>query len=241
MRVSSMTDIGKNREMNEDFLFVSKTPVGNLPNLFIVADGMGGHNAGEYASRRSVEIITDELMRSREKAPEKLLEQAVQKANSMILEAAQNDSAKQGMGTTIVALAVIEEKACVANVGDSRLYIVNETIRQITEDHSLVAEMVRKGELKQSQAMDHPDKNIITRAVGVAPKLKVDFFERELHTGDFVLLCSDGLTNMVSEEEIMEIVNHADTLEESTEKLVEAANGNGGKDNITVILIEPFN
>lgn len=241
MRVSSMTDIGKNREMNEDFLFVSKTPVGNLPNLFMVADGMGGHNAGEYASRRSVEIITDELMRSQEKAPEKLLEQAVQKANSVILESAQNDPAKQGMGTTIVALAIIEEKACVANVGDSRLYIVDETIRQITEDHSLVAEMVRKGELEQSQAKDHPDKNIITRAVGVAQKLKVDFFERELHTGDLVLLCSDGLTNMVSEEEIMKIVNHADTLEESTEKLVEAANENGGKDNITVILIEPFN
>ncbi|MCI8992580.1 MAG: Stp1/IreP family PP2C-type Ser/Thr phosphatase [Eubacterium sp.] len=241
MKVSSMTNIGRNREMNEDFLFVSKTPVGNLPNLFIVADGMGGHNAGEYASRRSVEIITDELMRSQEKSPEKLLEQAVQKANSAILEAAQNDPSKQGMGTTIVALSLIKEKACVANVGDSRLYILEETIRQVTQDHSLVAEMVRKGELEKSQANDHPDKNIITRAVGVAPKLKVDYFERELHLGSYVLMCSDGLTNMVGDEDILEIVNRADTLEEGTEKLVETANENGGKDNITVILIEPFN
>lgn len=240
MRASSMTDIGKNRDMNQDFLFLSKTSVGNLPNLFIVADGMGGHKAGEYASKRSVEIITESLIQSQETAPERLLKQAVQKANYAILEAAENDPAKQGMGTTIVALTVIDEKACIANVGDSRLYILDDGIRQITQDHSLVAEMVRKGELEQSQAKKHPDKNIITRAVGVADELKVDFFERELHPGDRVLLCSDGLTNMVSDEEILEIVNTGGNLQDSAEKLVEKANENGGRDNITVILVEPF-
>jgi protein phosphatase len=241
MKACSRTDIGKNREMNQDFLFVSETPVGSLPNLFVVADGMGGHNAGEFASRRSVEVIVEEVLKEKEKAPAALLEYAILKANQEILEAAQADEAKQGMGTTIVAVTIEDSQACIANVGDSRLYVVcNDGIRQITEDHSLVEEMVRKGELAREKAKEHPDKNIITRAVGVVSELQVDFFEVELHKEDKLLLCSDGLTNMVSEEQIAAILNSGMPLAYATEQLIDAANDNGGSDNITVIVVEPF-
>ena len=129
----------------------------------------------------------------------------------------------------------------VANVGDSRLYLINhEAIRQITRDHSLVEEMVRLGEMDKADAKDHPDKNIITRAVGVVPELSVDFFEVELKPGDIVLMCSDGLTNMIEDEEIKKIVLGQRDIVEKAEKLIDTANENGGKDNITVVLIEPF-
>ena len=130
---------------------------------------------------------------------------------------------------------------CVANVGDSRLYVINqEEITQITRDHSLVEEMIRLGEMNKSEAKEHPDKNIITRAVGVAKDLEVDFFEVGLKSGDIVLLCSDGLTNMIEDDEIKRIVLSQRDIVERAEKLVETANENGGKDNITVVLINPF-
>jgi serine/threonine protein phosphatase PrpC len=145
------------------------------------------------------------------------------------------------MGTTVVAATVIGDHLHVANVGDSRLYLINhEAIRQITRDHSLVEEMVRLGEMDKADAKDHPDKNIITRAVGVVPELSVDFFEVELKPGDTVLMCSDGLTNMIEDEEIKKIVLGQRDIVEKAEKLIDTANENGGKDNITVVLIEPF-
>ena len=130
----------------------------------------------------------------------------------------------------------------ILNIGDSRLYLINEkgTIRQITQDHSLVEEMIRLGEMNKSEAKEHPDKNIITRAVGVAKDLEVDFFEVGLKSGDIVLLCSDGLTNMIEDDEIKRIVLSQRDIVERAEKLVETANENGGKDNITVVLINPF-
>ena len=144
------------------------------------------------------------------------------------------------MGTTIVALTILGNRLCIANVGDSRLYVVNQKIHQITRDHSLVEEMVRLGEMDKEVAKDHPDKNIITRAIGALPEVLVDFFEVEIEEGDTVLMCSDGLTNMVEDEEIRNIVmGQRDTVEKA-EKLVATANQNGGKDNITVIVIEPF-
>ena len=241
MKTFSMTHIGRRREMNQDYMYTSETAVGTLPNLFLVADGMGGHKAGEYASRFTVEKIVETISESDQTEPVAALKEALTEANRCLMEEANLDAAKSGMGTTLVAATVIGDRLHVANVGDSRLYLINhEAIRQITRDHSLVEEMVRLGEMDKADAKDHPDKNIITRAVGVAPELSVDFFEVRLKPDETILMCSDGLTNMIEDEKIKRIVLGQRDIVEKAEKLIEAANGNGGKDNITVVLIEPF-
>ena len=227
--------------MNQDYMYTSTTPVGSLPNLFVVADGMGGHNAGEYASRFTVDKMVEVISQNRQQEPVAAMKEALTEANSQMLEEAGADPSKSGMGTTIVAATVIGDLLHVANIGDSRLYVIDhEAIRQITRDHSLVEEMVRLGEMDKAAAKVHPDKNIITRAIGVTRELAVDFFEVELRPGDMILLCSDGLTNMVEDEEIKEIVLEQKNIVEKAEKLINTANENGGKDNITVVLIEPF-
>lgn len=236
----SITDIGKKRKLNEDYVFTSGEPIGNLSNVFIVADGMGGHKAGDYASKYTVETIVAQIQKSFEKNPVKILSKAIEIANAHIRAKSKEDESLEGMGTTVVAATLMGKYLQVANVGDSRLYVVNDGIKQITRDHSLVEEMVRMGGIDRVQARNHPDKNIITRAIGVSDKVEVDFFSVELKPGDVVLMCSDGLTNMLEDEVIREILHQEGTLEVKAEELVKAANNNGGKDNIAVILIEPF-
>lgn len=240
LRSYAITDIGQKRKLNQDFIYLSETPVGNLPNVFIVADGMGGHNAGDYASRYAVEIVVEEISASLEKNPIKILGKAVEKANIMIRERAQSDVTLIGMGTTMVIATCIGQYLEVANVGDSRLYVINETIEQVTRDHSLVEEMVRMGGIDRASARNHPDKNIITRAIGARDTVETDFFNLELKQGDMVLLCSDGLTNMVEDDEIHRILTGEGTLKKRVEELVRLANQNGGKDNISAIVIEPL-
>ena len=240
MKTFSMTHIGKRREMNQDYVFTSETAVGNLPNLFLVADGMGGHKAGEYASRFTVDTIVESVKASRETEPVAIMKEAVTKANELLIEEARADEKKSGMGTTIVVATILGKKLYVANVGDSRLYLVNREISQITRDHSLVEEMVRLGEMDKAEAKDHPDKNVITRAIGAIPDVVIDFFEVELEEEDTVLMCSDGLTNMIEDEDIKKIILTQRDIAEKAEKLVMTANENGGKDNITVVVIEPF-
>ncbi|MBQ9122933.1 MAG: Stp1/IreP family PP2C-type Ser/Thr phosphatase [Lachnospiraceae bacterium] len=236
----SITDIGKKRKLNEDYVFTSREPIGNLSNVFIVADGMGGHKAGDYASKYTVETIVAEIQRSFEKNPVKILSKAIEIANAHIREKSMEDESLEGMGTTVVAATLMGKYLQVANVGDSRLYVVNEEIKQITRDHSLVEEMVRMGGIDRQEARNHPDKNIITRAIGVSDKVEVDFFSVELRPGDIILMCSDGLTNMLEDEDIREILRKSSDLESKAGELVKTANNNGGKDNIAVILIEPF-
>ncbi len=154
--------------MNQDYMYTSETPVGNLPNLLILADGMGGHNAGDYASRYTVETIVDFVRTSSEVSPIAIIKKAIQRANKAVMEKAQTDIDLEGMGTTVVVATVQGHDLCVANVGDSRLYLVGQLFRQITKDHSYVQEMVRRGEISQEVARMHPDRNIITRAVGGA-------------------------------------------------------------------------
>lgn len=240
MKTFSISDIGKNREMNQDYVYTSENAVGNLPNLFIVADGMGGHKAGEFASKFTVETIVESVRTNEQKEPVRIIEEAIQTANRELIQKARQDETMAGMGTTVVVVTVIGDKAFVANVGDSRMYVIGKEISQITRDHSLVEEMVRMGELAKDAAKDHPDKNIITRAVGVAQDVDVDFFEVELYPQDYILMCSDGLTNMVEDEDIRRIVQSQRDVAERVEKLVETANDHGGQDNITVVVIEPF-
>lgn len=240
MKTFSMTDIGKRREINQDYMFTSETAVGNLPNLFLVADGMGGHKAGEYASRFTVDAIVEAVRNSKETEPVTIMKEAVTRANDMLIEEAHADETKSGMGTTIVAATFLGEKLYIANVGDSRLYVVNHEISQITRDHSLVEEMVRLGEMNKEEAKVHPDKNIITRAIGAVNELVIDFFEVEVQPEDTILMCTDGLTNMIEDEDIRKIIIGQRDIAEKAEKLIETANANGGKDNITVVVIEPF-
>lgn len=239
MKSYCLTDVGVKRSMNQDFVYASDQPVGNLSNLYIVADGMGGHNAGDLASRYTVETMVDYIESAEEKRPIPLLEAAVEAANRKVMEKAMADKKLEGMGTTVVAATVQDDCLYVANVGDSRLYVLDAGIHQITRDHSLVEEMVRAGQLGKEEARNHPEKNIITRAVGVKNKVRIDFFDVGLYSGDKFLLCSDGLTNMVEDEEILEFVRKEASLEAAAHRLVATANRNGGKDNISVVLVEP--
>ncbi|MBR6478320.1 MAG: Stp1/IreP family PP2C-type Ser/Thr phosphatase [Lachnospiraceae bacterium] len=235
----SITDVGKKRQVNEDSVCVRENSVGALPNLFIVADGMGGHKAGDRASQETVEIMLNSIENSHEKDPKIILRNALAEANLRVFCDAYGSDELEGMGTTVVAATVLDKTLYVMNVGDSRLYLMNaDGIRQITVDHSLVEELVRKGVLAREKARNHPKKNIITRAVGVMTTVEPDFFVVDLNAGDKVLLCSDGLSNMLEDEELLKIGRAEGTLEERARLMVDEANGNGGKDNISVILIE---
>ena len=241
MRFFSETDVGQKRRMNQDYVFVSSEPVGNLPNLFVVADGMGGHNAGDYASSHGVQTMVKEIRNDADYNPVKVLRHAIESANTEIFERALNNSDFAGMGTTLVVCTIVGHYAYIANIGDSRLYVIERQIRQITKDHSLVQEMVRLGELDAEEARNHPKKNIITRALGAEKTVNVDFFDLRLERESIILMCSDGLSNMVEDWKMEEIIldSHR-TLSEKGRTLVREANRNGGKDNIAIVLIEPF-
>ncbi len=241
MKAFSMTDIGMIRKINQDYIFSSENAVGNFPNLFLVADGMGGHKAGDYASRVCVKTVVESIENSCLKTEIGVLEEAIKNANRRIYTDALNNSELQGMGTTLVVAVITKDDILyVANIGDSRLYIVNKTeIKQITEDHSYVEDLIRKGEIKRSEARSHPRKNVITRAIGASSQVMVDYFEVPLRDGDKILLCSDGLCNMVDDREIQYIIeSYSEETETAVKELVKRANENGGRDNISTILIK---
>lgn len=237
METYCQTDVGLKRNSNQDFVYASDQKVGRLPSLLIVADGMGGHAAGDLASRVCVETMVSSIESSGQTETIPILAEAVQKANRAVLKKAAEKPVYAGMGTTIVAAVIDGNTLYVANVGDSRLYLIDDDrIDQITLDHSLVAEMVRSGRISPEQMRNHPEKNIITRAVGGEENVKADFFDVGLHKGDVVLLCSDGLTNMVEDEQIFRIIRREKTLRDAGQKLISAANSAGGRDNISVVL-----
>lgn len=240
MESFAMTDIGSRRQVNQDYVYCSDDAVGLLPNLYIVADGMGGHKAGDFASRYSVSEFEKEIKEQKARTIIGSMEGAVRLVNERLLKEAEAEPEYQGMGTTFVAACITQESLYVLNIGDSRLYLLSEkgTIRQITQDHSLVEEKILRGEIERKDAKNHPEKNVITRALGAAEQVVPDFFEVELEAGDYVLLCSDGLTNMVEDINIKEIILQKDaSLEEKAEKLIDLANENGGKDNISLVLV----
>lgn len=238
LRAWGMKDVGRCRDINQDYIFLSEEPMGNLPNLFLVADGMGGHRAGDLASEYTVSRVCEAVTKSMQKIPFQILKGAFQYANQKLIEKAGESPAYAGMGTTLVAVTVQDDTAYVANVGDSRLYKIGGTIEQITEDHSLVEEMVRMGEISKEEARNHPEKNIITRAIGVSETVEPDYFDTKLEKGECLLLCSDGLSNMLEDAQIKEILDRRTDLRSGAEELVREANRNGGKDNIAVVLIE---
>ena len=228
------------RQVNQDYVFTTGKPLGILQNLFVVADGMGGHQAGDYASKCTVEVMIKEIAKSEGEDIERVLVKAIKAANREIIKEASGDEHLKGMGTTVVAATVKEQMLYFANVGDSRLYLINDKIRQLSKDHSLVEEMVRLGGIKAEEARNHPDKNIITRAIGVKENVEPDIYEYRLKKGDIILMCTDGLSNMVEDEDMFNIVKGSRDVVEAVQMLIEKANSNGGRDNIGVIVAEPL-
>jgi len=239
MRVFGKTDIGVVRKANQDYLFYSQNPVGALPNLFIVADGMGGHKAGDYASRLSVETFVKYVKQAPADVPLRIVDDGIRHVNRTVMEEAGANEDYKGMGTTFVAAFIKDAKLFVANIGDSRLYLIDDQINQVTEDHSFVWAMLRAGEITKEEAKVHPERNVITRAIGAGWEIKVDFFEVDLEKGDIILMCSDGLTNMVEDKDILDIVT-CNYIGDAANELIGQAKRNGGLDNITVIIIDPF-
>lgn len=231
------TDIGKKRSMNQDNLFFSDEPVGSLPNLYIVADGMGGHKAGDYASSYAVNQFVDYVKQCGEENPITVMKRGIAAVNEGVLAASREREELSGMGTTFVCAVVSGNHLYVANIGDSRLYLLDkDEIRQITLDHSLVEELIRTGQLNPLKVRNHPEKNIITRAIGVNEEAIPDFFELELHMDERILMCSDGLSNMVEDDELLSIIMETDKPNTAVERLIERANYYGGKDNIAALV-----
>ena len=240
MEAFALTDVGIERKINQDYVYFTLKQTGHLPNLFIVADGMGGHKAGDVASRYTVDEFVSLIENATEKDDITVISEAVTKVNTMLLEKAKESPDYTGMGTTLVVATIKDEMLRVANVGDSRLYVIGtDGIRQITRDHSLVEEMVSMGEIDRKEARTHKRKNIITRAIGGDSYVEAEMFCVELMPDDIIMMCSDGLTNMIEDEDIFKIVKQNLPLDKTAETLVDTANSNGGKDNISVILIKP--
>jgi protein phosphatase len=226
---SARSDKGRQRPGNEDNYHV------RVP-LFVVADGMGGAQAGEVASKTAVEVFQHGLPNGPGSEEERLAG-LVARANARIHELAQGDDQRAGMGTTLTAAYMGEEDLAVAHVGDSRLYVLRDgQLEQRTDDHSLVGELVRRGELSAQEAEEHPQRSIITRALGPEGEVAVDHYTWPVRDGDVYLLCSDGLTSMIPDTEIAEILTGTSSLEEATARLIRSANDAGGRDNITVVL-----
>lgn len=238
MKAFAATDVGKVREVNQDCVFSSTGPVGCFPNLFIVADGMGGHKAGDIASRLTVDSVVDKLSKINSKDYISVITDTIIKVNKEVIDKAAESQDYAGMGTTLVVATVFDNILKVANVGDSRLYVIGEDIIQITRDHSLVEEMVTNGQLDRADARVDKRKNIITRAIGGESKVEAEMFSVELKPEDKILMCSDGLSNMVDDTEILEIINREPDIEKAARMLIDAANENGGKDNISVVIVE---
>ena len=236
-----LTDTGRVRPHNEDYVDFSvptdPQQQARKGAIFLVADGMGGHQAGEVASRGAVETTIQRYYADTSRDVGKSLVRAVQAANQQIHAQAQTDPSKSGMGTTLVAAVILGRKVYVANVGDSRAYLINNSsMAQITEDHSWVEEQVRAGLLTPEQAKRHPQRNLVTRALGSKPSVEVDLFEGKVSTGDVIFLCSDGLTGRVEDHEIAAIVRDHPP-HEAAQLLVDAANERGGSDNITILIV----
>lgn len=223
------TDVGRIRPQNEDSL-VARDP------LFAVADGMGGHEAGEVASEIAIETLTAQAPAT---ADARALGRAVMAANRAIIHAAENGIGKAGMGTTMTAAVLEKTKLVVAQVGDSRAYLLHEgRLSRITRDHSLMADMIEAGQITEEESRWHPQRSVITRALGSDPEMIPDLFELELDEGDRILLCSDGLSGMVYDEELQQILSDHYEPQECADALIEAANNNGGHDNITAIVMD---
>lgn len=239
MEAFALTDVGSVRNVNQDYVYYSTEPVGKLPNLFIVADGMGGHRAGDLASKYTVETFVKLVSEYKGEGPITIIKDAIKKVNELLIEKALESDDYDGMGTTIVVATIIGQSLYIANVGDSRLYVLDDELSQITRDHSYVEEMVDIGQMNREDENYKIKKNIITRAIGASHAVMADFFEIRLKPDTTILMCSDGLSGMVDDWEIKKILNEGRDIKSTVRHLINTANINGGKDNIGIVLIKP--
>jgi protein phosphatase len=237
MKVFSLSDVGRVRETNEDYCYCSLDD-----RLFIVADGLGGHNAGEVAAKKAVEIISSdvtELMNKEEFVFDRDMETILDKVNREIMESANKVEAYSGMATTLVMAHIDGDVLNLAHIGDSRAYLIESgKIVQLTKDHSLVEELVKIGSISKDEAKNHPSRNIITSALGTKDKFLFDINAYKVTASEYLVLCTDGLSDVVNDDRILEIVTNHESIQEVCHKLVETANEAGGYDNITVICVE---
>ena len=237
MKVAYSTDVGKTKDLNEDSLYLNEDL-----GLFIVADGMGGHNAGEVASNLAVTIIgafIAEGLASAHNAAE-LVRSAVEKANEIILQKSLHQTAWSEMGTTVLVALLQDDQAIIAHVGDSRAYMLRDgALEQLTEDHTFVAEWLKEGLITKEEARTHSQRHGLTEAVGVTDEVEIDVSVRPWDDSGCLLLCSDGLTDMIEDEEILDILTSSTEPAHACRRLVDAANQKGGRDNITVVLVCP--
>ena len=239
MNVWGITDRGKIREQNQDAFAHQVLPDGRV--IALVCDGMGGARAGNIASSMAVDIFMETFLQEEQGTGDlERMKRAAELANQQIFQRAERDASCVGMGTTLVAALADPEEALILNEGDSRAYHISEEggILQVTRDHSLVEDLVERGELTRDQARVHPHKNLITRALGADPDLKTDTFRRGLSEGDFLLLCSDGLSNVVSEQEMLYEVVHGGEACTCCRRLLDIALQRGAPDNVTAVLIQ---
>lgn len=237
------TDIGKTRKNNEDSFVTKKYDNGLF--LAVVADGMGGHVGGQIASSvavksitESVDALNDSLYSCSARKIKTELIKILKKANSAVYEFSEKKSEYDGMGTTVVVCLVVKDRLYVCNVGDSRLYVIDDNIRQITKDHSLVTELLDAGIITSEQAKDHPQRNMITKAIGTDEDVDPDLFSLTLADGKTILICTDGLSTMVPDEYILEVIKNTESCENAVSKLITKANDNGGQDNITAVVVK---
>jgi protein phosphatase len=241
LKFAAGTDKGLLREINEDSFMIIHG-CSSSPYVFILADGMGGHNCGEIASRMTVDCVSESIsnnsIRFDDANMREELCRVVEQANRAVYEKARDNNEFAGMGTTLTMAVIGSTELIAAHVGDSRLYMIREgEMQQLTQDHSYIGELLRSGSLTREEAENHPHRNVITRAVGSSPDIDVDIISQEIRKNDIFILCTDGLTNMVSDDEICGIVKENEP-EAACTKLIEAANRQGGDDNITVIVIK---
>ena len=239
MRIYSKIDIGKERSLNQDAFFAGE--ISQDIAFAVVCDGMGGANAGEIASQTAVKTISEYIINSYRRKITiqdflKILKNAILSANITIYDMAEKDENLKGMGTTVVVAVVKGNEVAIAHVGDSRIYLVNDELTQLTRDHSVVQTLIESGEISPEDAALHPRKNVITRALGVESDVAVDTAEVVLQENETLLLCTDGLTNFVSDENILETFKQND-VSKVPEKLIELANAGGGGDNITAVTL----
>jgi len=243
VEVGSLSDPGQVRELNEDYfgtpetMEISPELVEQKGRLYAVADGMGGHAAGEVASQQAVSALFEKYYASPSAEIIERMKEAIETANAEVYAQASLDRAKAGMGTTLVAAVLQGDDLYVANVGDSRAYLVREqSIEQVTRDHSWVNEQVQAGIITEQEAREHLYRNIITRSLGTKPEVDIDFFQRKLQPGDVLVLCCDGLSNEVQDDEIARIVS-TNSAQKATQKLIDLANQRGGPDNVTAVVV----
>ncbi len=243
MTAVGATDKGRRRKDNQDNYYINILH-SEKQALCVICDGMGGAKSGNIASDMALTIFAAEIKKRRKPGMNaaymrSIMREAVKTANSMTYAKSNEDEAFHGMGSTLVAVFADESDACVMNVGDSRAYLISHRgIKQITNDHSVAEEMVKRGELTPMAARIHPAKNYITRAIGTEPQIEPEFYDLRLEPGDIILLCSDGLSNMLEDDEILFEVTSGGDLATCPERLIEIANERGGPDNITVVLLE---